>query len=422
MKLPTKWPQEIKNGNSLVRIYRYENKGHPEFKVSFYQGGKRKLETFADYTDARKRADAVNDSVANGEMEALSLSRDERILFFRAVENLKKVDVPLDIAAAEYSDARLMLGEVPLRDAVRFWVRNNAAIKAKTVKEVVDELINLKQHPTANKRPASDKYVADLRSRLDRFADAFHCRIDSVNGEQMKAYLDGLNLSGRTWFNHARLIFTLFQFAKSKKYFPREIDPFDGIEIEYEDDGEIEIFTPDELTKLFKAARPEIVPFLAIGAFAGLRHAEIARLDWTDIKADHIEVKKGKAKTRSRRLVPILPNLQAWLAPHRKPGGPVAAFANMTKQLLWLAEDARIEWRHNALRHSFISFRMASIKNENTVAAESGNSPTMIYRNYRELVTESEARAWFSIMPQAEAPQRGTVGPGSSVTNERRDR
>lgn len=397
MKLPTKWPQEIKNGNSLVRIYRYENKGHPEFKVSFYQGGKRKLETFADYADARKRAGAVNDSVANGELEAAALSRDERILFFRAVENLKKIDVPLDIAAAEYAEARGALGDVPLRDAVRFWVRNNAALKAKTVQEVVDELIDSKQNPTAKKRPASAKYVADLRSRLDRFADAFHCRIDSVTADQMKAYLDGLNLSGRTWFNHARLIFTLFKFAKTRKYFPREINLFDEIAIEYEDDSEIEIFTPTELAKLFSAARPEVIPFLAIGAFAGLRHAEIARLDWADIKSDYIEVKKGKAKTRSRRLVPILPNLQSWLAPHRIPEGSVAAFANMTKQLLWLADDAEIGWRHNALRHSFISYRMAAIKNENTVAAESGNSPTMIYRNYRELVTEGEAKAWFSI-------------------------
>ena len=164
------------------------------------------------------------------------------------------------------------------------------------------------------------------------------------------------------------------------------------------------VFDADELAELFNAARPEVIPFLAIGAFAGLRHAEIARLDWADVKADHIEVKKGKAKTRSRRLVPILPNLQAWLAPHRKPEGPVAAFANMTKQLLWLADDAEIAWRHNALRHSFISYRMAEIKNENAVAAESGNSPMMIYRNYRELVTESQAKAWFSVTPPCELP------------------
>jgi hypothetical protein len=40
-------------------------------------------------------------------------------------------------------------------------------------------------------------------------------------------------------------------------------------------------------------------------------------------------------------------------------------------------------------------------KNENQVALEAGNSPQMIFSNYRQLVTESDARTWFSIVPGA---------------------
>jgi integrase len=210
---------------------------------------------------------------------------------------------------------------------------------------------------------------------------------------------------------------TLFRLAQRQHYYPREIDPFDGIEFDYDDDSEIEIFAPDELSRLLRVARPELVPFLAIGAFAGLRHAEIARLDWSDIKADHIEVKKGKSKTRSRRLVPIQPNLQAWLASYRQRGGPVVPFASMSKQLVWLAEDTKqegdrqngkaaippLEWKHNAPRHSFISYRMAVLKDENAVALEAGNSPQMIFANYRELVTEDVAKIWFAIEPERPA-------------------
>ena len=42
-----------------------------------------------------------------------------------------------------------------------------------------------------------------------------------------------------------------------------------------------------------------MVPFLAIGAFAGVRHAEIQRLDWKDVRFDAgiIEIHAGNAKT-----------------------------------------------------------------------------------------------------------------------------
>jgi hypothetical protein len=130
------------------------------------------------------------------------------------------------------------------------------------------------------------------------------------------------------------------------------------------------------------------------------------------VKANHIEITKGKAKTRSRRLVPIQPNLQAWLAPHRRESGPVVPFANVQKQIGWLcdstAEPAKpdgspavpaLKWKHNALRHSFISYRLAVVKDENQVALEAGNSPQMVFGHYRQLVAEPDATAWFSIVP-----------------------
>lgn len=52
-----------------------------------------------------------------------------------------------------------------------------------------------------------------------------------------------------------------------------------------------------------------------VSHFAGLRTAEIEWLDWrkVNLAGKFIEVKAKKAKTRARRLVPITPNLGAWL-------------------------------------------------------------------------------------------------------------
>jgi len=37
------------------------------------------------------------------------------------------------------------------------------------------------------------------------------------------------------------------------------------------------------------------------------------------------------------------------------------------------------------------------------VALEAGNSPQMIFRHYRELVTPEQARTWFTIAPETAA-------------------
>ena len=161
------------------------------------------------------------------------------------------------------------------------------------------------------------------------------------------------------------------------------------------------------------------MPFITIGAFAGLRHAEIQRLDWAEVRLDDglIEVKASKAKTASRRLVPITENLKAWLTPLRKAAGPVCEYVNATKQLLWLSEAVNegwqkgnppgaFTWKHNALRHSFISYRVAGIQNVAQVALEAGDSPRMVFSNYREIVRPADAEKWFGITPASVAEIR----------------
>jgi len=71
----------------------------------------------------------------------------------------------------------------------------------------------------------------------------------------------------------------------------------------------------------------------------------------------------------------------------------------------WRAETAADEgwapfaWKHNALRHSFISYRVAETQDVAKVSLEAGNSPQMIFKHYRELVQPEAAKAWFAIAP-----------------------
>ena len=65
-------------------------------------------------------------------------------------------------------------------------------------------------------------------------------------------------------------------------------------------------------------------------------------------------------------------------------------------------------WKANALRHSFISYKVALTKDIAACALEAGNSAQMIFAHYRELCTESEAAQWFGIVP-ATAEARNVV-------------
>ena len=65
-----------------------------------------------------------------------------------------------------------------------------------------------------------------------------------------------------------------------------------------------------------------------------------------------------------------------------------------------LARALKIGWPHNVLRHSFISYRIATVKSAAQVALEAGNSPSIIFKHYRELTTEDQADQWFAIVPK----------------------
>ena len=56
------------------------------------------------------------------------------------------------------------------------------------------------------------------------------------------------------------------------------------------------------------------------------------------------------------------------------------------------------------------SIRVAQIQNVAQDALEAGNSPRMVFSNYRELVRPAEAVQWFSIEPQT--PANVIAAPG----------
>lgn len=391
----------VKCGNVQVKIYCNTPKnGHVSYTVRYRRGTEEIRETRSSAEDAHLVAQSAARSIANGELDVLTLRSDDRLSYVRALEALRPTGVTLEAAAEQYAKAHAMLRSKSLIDVVEFYMQRNPLSDAKTVAEVAKELVEQKRA-----MGRCEEHIKDLRLRLTRFANAFMCNISSVTTQQIEEFLLSLKVSGRTRNNFRRLVGTLLRFAIRRNYLPKDHPGIGDVELSTEVPGEIDIFTVDEMSKLLATASTDILPFVALGAFAGLRHAELKRLDWSDIRlADgHIELKAKDAKTRVRRTIPIAENLKQWLTPLAKPFGPVTPFANMSKQLLWLAEDAGVVWRHNALRHSFVSYRTAVTQNIPQVSYESGNSPRVIEKNYLKRVMPLEAQQWFAIRPATES-------------------
>ena len=163
------------------------------------------------------------------------------------------------------------------------------------------------------------------------------------------------------------------------------------------------ILTVTQAANLLENATPEMLPYIAIGLFAGLRRAELERLDWRDIHFDGeqlIEVTAAKSKTARRRFVKIQPNLREWLAPVRKHFGKITP-DNFVKEFDALRVAAEItNWPDNALRHSFASYHLAQFRAAAALALEMDHTDSgMIFGHYRQLVRPKEAARYWSIRP-----------------------
>jgi len=177
-----------------------------------------------------------------------------------------------------------------------------------------------------------------------------------------------------------------------------ESNPCGAIKRPKREDKPPAIFSPQDTKKLLQVALkkdPHLVPYLAIGLFAGIRPAEIERLTRKDFLADYIEVTAAKAKTRQRRLVKIAPNLKAWLALR-----PLGYLCNKRKRLARLLKVTQLTWQPDIMRHSFASYHLALHASAEKTALELGHRDTkMLFAHYRELVIHEESKRYWDIRP-----------------------
>jgi integrase len=364
---------------TTLAITRTRIRDYPYFCVTCPKlGGGRARRFFKEKAEAETYFGQCRVELENHGLAAFSLSASVRIEAYECSEKLAAIDSTLRQATAFFLDH----------------VRNMR--RSRNISDVILDLLAARRADGCSKR-----YLDDLRVRLARFERQFGDRVVAeISARDIDDWLRGLAVSGVTRNSFRRRLSTLFSYAKKRGYI--EVNPIGDVERAREHAPPAGILSTDETRRLLEYAQPDMVPFWAIAAFAGLRTAEIQRLNWeeVDLQAAFIEVKAAKSKTGSRRLVTIQSNLRKWLLPFGGSTGPVTPtnFQVRAKEDRYRAELTR-PWPNNALRHSFASYHLAAFRDTAKLALEMGNSPRMIFKHYRELVRPNEAEGYWKIAP-----------------------
>jgi integrase len=396
-------PIEIQDGFANVKIYQcVNNKNYLTYMVTWWAEGKRQRRAIAELTEAKREARRIAKDLADGRASMVAVSTKE-LVYFRDLE--KK------------------MGGTPLSEAVNLWLQTTENKLPKiTVSEIIKEMLNIKLNDTFIEK----KHKQTLQVRWGKFEKTFGSRvISTIRAKELDSFLANPEWQPRTRQHYRGSISMIFDYAKRKDYLEPDKDhQAEKTESIRVNDAKLESWSVEDMRLILRHAPKRIIPWIVLGAFAGVRAAEIERMSWEDIDwSSNLILIKGKlvgrAKTRNNndRTITMTDNLKSWLIPFRTYKGNILkslGSGEINKDLYaWLEdlihkiqkEKPLFSWKPNANRHSFATYYLAMTGDASTTALAMGNSPTMLLRRYKTIqvdgktVTRAMAEKYFAILP-----------------------
>lgn len=406
-----RFPYKVRCEAVTVKVYCTVKKstGYRSYWLAWHEGGQRKRETRTGLDDALDRAKQIAAELAKGRPLAADVTAEEVEVFRAALEAIKPTGKSLSTVISEYMDSYHLRQFTP-----------------RTVAEIVDSYRVVKEDPSAK---TSAFYKADIKYRLKRFLRKFGKR--SIHDIRTKEVLDWIReqktrgdnrpWSARTRKNIFGLLRTIWSFAVHENNLPAGAHALSG-KIPREwliRSDKVSLMANEDLWVLLERLdshkyREQLIPFVVLQAFGGLRVAEAKRIAWEDMHVEDsqvaaIYVDSTKAKTRSKRVVDVPPALASYLLEFkvlRQLTGPVAKLKKIDYILHREAKRYGLEWKHNQLRHTCATHLLRLTNDPTRVAYALGTSETILMRNYREverLATLDTAKRWFATYTEVPA-------------------
>jgi integrase len=279
-----------------------------------------------------------------------------------------------------------------------FIARRNAKANSVTFKTLFDSF-------TASKQNRSAAYLRGLKYTLPRFTALHERKVSEIAPTEIEAEMDGMTPAVRNAF--LRNLRAVFNFGVKRGWL--ESNPVSKLDFEKIKSGEIVTLSPPEAEALMNAAEADndLLPYHALGLFAGIRPLELERLEWrhVDLVEGHIEIASAVSKTGRRRIIDIEPNLQAWLSHYVARGGNtqgrVTPTTNLRKNLRDIRKTAGLtEWTQDVMRHSYASYWLAQHGDINRLTLQMGHeSADMLWKHYHKASKRKDAALYWKIMP-----------------------
>jgi integrase len=362
----------------------------------------------------------------NHKTEEEALARRDELMLERANIESRVVRRPTWLTEAQIRDAEMSaeaMGGRPTMMAVRFFQENyrepvnKIKVKDAEVKFIAEKRLN-------NLRADS---IRNLEVRVGFLTKAHGERLVSdILPEHLREIIFTDNRSAVTSDNVRRALSSFFTWATEYKYCAS--NPMTAIKPVKLERDEPETLTVSQARNLIEkaAAYKEgvVLPYIALGLFAGIRPTELARLSWDciDLEAGTVTIGAKLAKMRQRRIVEMvrvtqkdkegkdltLPaNLVDWLAPHAIKKTPIRGvnwrkdFDAVKAAAGWGTKSDKHPdikpWTQDIMRHTAISNHLAYFEHEGKTATWAGNSPDIVQRHYKGLVKRAEAVEFWGI-------------------------
>ncbi len=366
--------------------------------------------------------------------------------------------------------AVLLLTHGSLEAAAKYYEENHIPVKTdKTMGEAYPLYLAERQHL----RPISlREYNFDLKLLIDAHPAL---GMNDVTGDLLKSFLNGsAPIPGhpqvkRPWsMSRQRFLLkvfsTFFSWGVDEGYCAT--NPVKKLKLKkiIADEAEPAVLSLAQLQQLLDVAWTYLggryAAYVVLATWAVLRPNETRVLDTARIDLDEgwVKMNGGAAKTRARRMVELMPNALLMLRELRDKGllnsealnpsggdwsniralAGLAGGLNQAGEWCFLPREERTRKSHRAIelrapcsreelvgyvkdvmRHTGISHHLAWFNNENLAAAWAGNSPAIIHKHYKGLVSTLEAQAFWTMLPTAlkQAGKQALPPEGGRVRN-----
>jgi integrase len=262
---------------------------------------------------------------------------------------------------------------------------------------VIDELIVAKRNGGRARG-----YVNELENFYRRFSAGREGRaFASVDLAMVEGFLNGYQLASRSTVR-ARLA-TLFNFGVRRGYRPD--NPCARLESVTVAAKVPRVFSASELATAMawmRAECPRLLPWFALSTFCGLRPEEAAQTAAADVnfKEGWVKVEAQTTKVRMRRVVYPRREAMRFLAAAVKMF-PVISLSLKSRQRGIRRLRAALgwaRWPQDVTRHTAASLWLAVEPDVAKVAAMLGNSPGVLLKHYKAVMTKAEANKMWKLI------------------------